>query len=110
MAETIGCSVVVHTTNPSGNVDDLVSLLRPGDVFTHVYQGKGSTIINDKGKVRPSIHEVRARGAMFDTADGRVHYAFSVAKAAFADRFEPDIISSDVVLASLFDQAVFGLP
>jgi len=110
MAETIGCRVVVHTTNPPGNVEDLVSLLRPGDVFTHIYQGKGSTIINDKGKVRQAIREARARGVLFDTADGRVHYAFSVAKAALIDGFEPDIISSDVVLASLFDRAVFGLP
>jgi len=91
-------------------VEDLASLLRPGDVFTHVYQGKGSNIVNDKGKVRRAIRKAKARGVLFDTADGRVHHAFSVAKAALADGFEPEVLSTDIVRASLFDQAVFGLP
>jgi len=110
MADELGCPVVVHTTNPPGEVDELVSLLRSGDVFTHVYQGKGSNIINEGGKVRHAIREARNRGVLFDTADGRGHYAFSIAKSAIADGFEPDILSTDVVRSSLFERSVFGLP
>lgn len=110
MAEAIGCRVVVHTTNPPGDVEELAALLRPGDVFTHVYQGKGSNIIDSAGKVRQAVRQARARGVIFDTADGRGHYAFSVAKAAIADGFEPDVISTDVVRASLYAGTVFGLP
>lgn len=110
MAEAIGCRVVVHTTNPPSDVAELVSLLRPGDVFTHVYQGKGCNIIGDDGRVCQAIREARGRGVLFDTADGRGHYAFSVARAAIADGFEPDIISTDIVRGSLFDRSVFGLP
>lgn len=110
MAEAIGCRVVVHTTNPPGDIEDLVALLRPGDVFTHVYQGKGCNIVDDRGRVRRAIRAARDRGVIFDTADGRGHYAFSVAKAAIADGFEPDVISTDVVRSSLFEHSVFGLP
>jgi Predicted amidohydrolase len=110
MADALGCRVVVHTTNPPGSVEELVSVLRPGDVFTHVYQGKGSNIINEKGKVRPIIREAREKGVLFDTADGRGHYAFSVARKAIADGFEPDIISTDLVRGSLYERSVFGLP
>ncbi|MCX7780102.1 MAG: metallo-dependent hydrolase [Negativicutes bacterium] len=110
IADAIGCRVAVHTTNPPADVEELVSILRPGDIYTHMYQGKGSTIINDKGKVCSAIREARARGILFDTADGRGHYAFSVAKAAIADGFEPDIISTDVVRSSLYERSVFGLP
>ena len=110
MAEEIGCNVVVHTSNPPSDIEDLLALLRPGDVFTHVYQGKGSTIINDRGKVRQAFHEARKSGIIFDTADGRGHYAFSVIKAALADAFGPDIISTDVVQHSIFERTVFGLP
>ncbi|SFL74887.1 metallo-dependent hydrolase [Pelosinus propionicus] len=110
MANTLGCRVVVHTTNPPGEVEELVSLLRSGDVFTHVYQGKGSNIINERGKIRQAVREARTKGVLFDTADGRGHYAFSVAKAAIADGFEPDIISTDIVRGSLYERTVFGLP
>lgn len=110
VADAIGQRVVVHTTNPPGDIDELVALLRPGDVFTHVYQGKGSNIISKTGEVSQAIREARARGVLFDTADGRGHYAFSVAKAAIKSGFEPDIISTDIVRGSLFDRTVFGLP
>lgn len=110
MAEVIGCRVVVHTTNPPSEVDDIVSLLRPGDVFTHVYQGQGNTILDEGGAIRPAIHKARNRGIIFDTADGRGHYAFSVAKASINEGFLPDIISTDVVRSSLFEPTVFGLP
>ena len=33
---------------------------------------------------------------IFDTANGRMNFSFRVAKAALADGFLPDIISSDL--------------
>ncbi len=110
MASSLGCRVVVHTTNPPGTVEDMISLLRPGDVYAHVYQGKGNHILDDKGKVFPGVRRAGENGVIFDTADGKPHYAFSVARAAIADGFEPDIISSDVTFGTLFDLSVFGLP
>jgi predicted amidohydrolase len=87
----------------------MVSLLRPGDIYCHVYQGRGNTIL-DGNKVRQAIHRARQEGLVFDTADGKPHYAFSVAKTALADGFEPDIISSDIVRGTMFEHTVFGLP
>jgi dihydroorotase len=110
IAEKIGCRVVVHTTNPPGEVEEILSLLRPGDVYTHVFQGKGSNILDGEAKVRQSVRQARCKGVLFDTADGRGHYAFSVIKAALEDGFEPDVISTDLVRGSLFDRSVFGLP
>lgn len=110
MAEAVNCPVVVHTTNPPGDVDDLVSLLRRGDVFTHVYQGRGSTILGADGKVRRAVRDARARGVIFDCADGRFHYALKVQKTAIADGFEPDIISTDLTQGNVYDGSVFGLP
>ncbi len=110
IAEKIGCSVVVHTTNPPGEVEEILSLLRANDVYTHVFQGKGNNILNSDAKVRQSVRQARERGIVFDTADGRGHYAFSVIQAALAQGFEPDVISTDLVRGSLFDRSVFGLP
>jgi predicted amidohydrolase len=47
---------------------------------------------------------------MFDTADARIHHSFPVIKAALADGFYPDVISTDITRASLFGNMVFGLP
>ena len=110
MAETLGCSLTVHTTNPPGEMDDLVNVLRKGDVFTHMYHGTGSTIISSDGTVKPSIRRARARGVIFDTADARVNFAFRSAKAAVKDGFLPDTISSDLIKQSAFELPLFGLP
>lgn len=50
IAEEAKCSVVVHTTNPPGKAKDIAELLRPGDVYAHVYQGKGESVV-ENGKV-----------------------------------------------------------
>ena len=110
LAEQLGCRVVVHTTNPPTSVGELAELLRAGDVYTHMYQGKGSSIIADDGKLAASIRQARERGVVFDTADGRAHYALGVAAAALADGFMPDIISTDLTLGNVYDPSVFGLP
>ena len=110
LAEAIGCPVVVHTTNPPATSGKLAELLRPGDVFTHMYQGKGHPIVDVGAAIDPGIKEARARGVLFDTADGRGHYSLAVAKSALAAGFTPDIISTDLTSGNVYDPAVFGLP
>ena len=110
MAADICCRVVVHTTNPPGDVGDLADLLRPGDIFTHMYQGKGHSIINSDGKIDRRICRARERGVLFDTADGRGHYSIDVCQRALADGMAPDIISTDLTAGNVYDLSVFGLP
>lgn len=110
IAEEFQCPVVVHTTNPPCEVAELLALLRKGDTYTHVFQGKGPTILNAQKRVEPSVQAARTRGVVFDTADGRGHYAFAVIKAALQDGFLPDVVSTDVVRSSVFEHSVYGLP
>ena len=110
LASKLDCRVTVHTANPPGDIAELISLLRPGDVFCHCYHGRGSTILDQNGKVRKEVRMARKNGVVFDTADARIHHSYPVIKAALADGFFPDIISTDVTRASLFGDMVFGLP
>jgi predicted amidohydrolase len=110
LAERIGCAVTVHTTNPPIPPEAIAEMLRPGDVYCHMYQGIGDTIVGGDGKVRPQIYEARRRGVIFDTANGRKNFSFRVAKAALSEGFLPDIISSDVTRKTLFSDFVFSLP
>ncbi len=75
-----------------------------------MFHGKGSTIIGQDGKVLPEVMAARKRGVIFDAANGKSHFAFKTAKAALADGFMPDIISSDLTWMTMFKQPTFGLP
>lgn len=110
IADDLGVPVVVHTTDPAGSIEDLASMLRPGDVFSHVYHGRGETILDGAGNVRPAILKARERGVLFDTADGRVHFGLKQIRDSLERGFLPDTISTDLTRISMFALPVFGLP
>jgi len=110
IAERLKCGITVHTTNPPIPPEEIAGMLRPGDVYSHMYQGMGDTILGANGKVRPQLHDRRRAGVVFDTANGRKNFSFKVAQAAIAERFFPDIISSDLTRKTLFGDFVFSLP
>ena len=95
LAEELKVPLVCHVTDAPIPSDELVALFRPGDVYTHVYHGKGYTILGSDGHVMPEFFKARERGVIFDAANGKSHFSVRVAKAALADGFLPDIISTD---------------
>lgn len=101
IAEEAGCPVVVHTTNPPARPEELARLLRKGDVYAHVYQGKGETVIRD-GHVIPEMFDHQKRGVIFDAANGVNHFSFDVAMKCLEEGFIPDIISTDLSSKSVF--------
>ncbi len=110
LAEKIGCRIVVHTTNPSIDTESIASMLRPGDIFCHAFQGKGDTIIGLDGRVKPGIEAAKDRGVIFDACNGSYNFAFRVARPALADNFYPDIISSDLNTMNLYKHTVISMP
>lgn len=110
VAEKVGTRISVHTTNPPAPVSEFIHMFRKGDIYSHTFQGRGYSILDDGGKLLPEVHEARSRGVIFDTADARVHYLYSVIRAALAENFLPDTISTDLVQGSVFQPGVFGLP
>lgn len=110
VAGELGLPLVVHTTNPPCDMGELAGMLRPGDVFCHCFHGRGNTAIDVDGHVKPQLREAQVRGVLFDTADARTNHTYQVIRAALADGFLPDIISTDITTGSLFTNMVFGLP
>ncbi len=109
MAEKAGVPVCVHTTNPPSSTEDLLDMLRPGDIFCHVMHGKGTTII-DNGKVKPAVYAAQKRGVIFDACNGVNHFSFDTAISALADGFLPDVISTDLSSKSLWRSPAAALP
>lgn len=111
IAEEIGCPVTVHTTNPAGEPEEILRLLRPGDVYAHVFQGKGRTILDEEQKVLPVLYEAQERGVILDAANGSNHFSFRIAREAIRQGILPDVISTDLTVNTLFKgKRVFSLP
>jgi dihydroorotase len=89
----------------------LIDVLRPGDIFTHVYADvPGRTpIVDAAGVLRPFVRAARERGILFDLGHGGGSFSFDQATAALAQGFAPDTISTDIHAASL-DGAMQDLP
>lgn len=100
MAERLGVTIMVHCTNPPGEMSQLLDLLRPGDVMTHMYMNHGSTIVEDR-TVKNCVLRARARGVVFEAADARAHFGLDVARTAVAAGFWPDILASDLTRMSM---------
>lgn len=49
LGEEVGLRLSVHATDSPGDIRDTLSLLRPGDIFCHMYHQKGQTILDEKG-------------------------------------------------------------
>ena len=110
IADKIGCPVEVHCTNIPVSTEEVLNILRQGDIFEHVYQGAQNTIIDPNGKLYDCVLKARERGILFDTAEGRKHGDFEVMLAAKEQGFIADMCSTDLVLASMFRRPIFSLP
>ncbi|MBQ5951679.1 MAG: amidohydrolase family protein [Lachnospiraceae bacterium] len=102
-ADEIGdLAVCVHVTNPSGTMEEIVNILRPGDILCHVYHGQGDTILTPDGRVKEGILAAREKGVIYDLANGRKNYAHRVAEGAIAQGFFPDVVSTDLTCDKAF--------
>ena len=95
VGEELGLPVCVHTTDLPISGGEAASMLRAGDVYSHIYHGKGSGILGKDGHVEQSVLDAQKRGVLMEVGNGRVNFNFPVARQALADGLYPDIISSD---------------
>lgn len=101
----------VHVTDSPIPAGVLASMLRPGDIFCHCFQGKGSPILAENGGIDDDVLRARERGVLFDAANGRGNFSLSVAREALRAGFLPDIISSDLTVSTFYKSShVRSLP
>src|SRR5262249_3278275 len=87
----------------------ILAMLRPGDIVTHMYAPTRHGILDDDGKILPEVFAARKRGVLFDFGNGRTeHWSWDVAQAGLAQGFPPDTISSDLDIVG-HTQQVFDL-
>ncbi len=108
VADQAGLPLMVHIDEPPPTYEEVVAKLRPGDILTHCYRPFPNAPIDGSGKIRAGVRAARERGVLFDIGHGKGAFAWTTARAAMAEGFPPDTISSDVhtlcVNGPAFDQ------
>ena len=95
-ADALGLPLMVHVIDMGMPLPELLARLRPGDVVTHCFHGNDGGLLDDDGRVWPEAFAARERGILFDVGHGSGSFTWRVARAALAQGFPPDTISSDI--------------
>jgi dihydroorotase len=101
--------LMAHISFAPPETDEVMPLMRPGDVVTHSYNGHTLGIIDASGKIKPSVLEARARGVLFDVGHGLGSFNFEAARKALAAGFVVDTISTDIYTLNI-KGPVFDMP
>lgn len=101
--------LMAHISFAPPETDQVMELMRPGDVVTHCYNGHTLGIVGADGKIKPSVLEARARGVLFDVGHGLGSFNFEAARKALAAGFVADTISTDIYNLNV-NGPVFDLP
>ena len=110
VADPLKIPIMVHVGDTASPLPEILALLRPGDIVTHMYAPAPHGMLDDNGRVLPQVLQARRRGILFDFGNGRTaHWTWDVAERAMQQGFLPDTISSDITGAGLTDQ-VLNLP
>jgi dihydroorotase len=108
VAEEVGMPLMAHIDHPPPSYEEVLDMLRPGDVLTHAFRPFPNAPCTAQGTVKQAVLNARKRGVLFDIGHGGGSFAFKTARAMLANGFYPDTISSDVHIRCIdgpaFDQ------
>lgn len=103
-AEIAGTPLMCHIAEGIA-LKDVLDLLRPGDIITHCFQGKGvhgENVTDPAGKLLPEVVDARQKGVVMDVGHGGGSFRWEIAEAALAQGFLPDVISTDLHAYNLY--------
>jgi len=96
LADRVDLPLMVHIGFGPPTLDQVVPLLRPGDILTHCCTGGDMKIVDEAGTTRADVLALRVRGLILDVGHGTGSFSFATAEAMLADGVLPDVISSDI--------------
>ena len=106
-ARESGTAFMVHigdaTIPPSAETAErltreMLDLMAPGDIITHIYTANPGDMLDEKGWVLPELRAARERGVIFDAAHGMRNLSFETASRMHDQGIVTDVISSDLTV------------
>jgi dihydroorotase len=80
-------------------IRELLPLLEPGDIVTHLFTANPGGVLDSSGKLVPEARELVDRGVWLDAAHGRLNFGFEVARTVLDQGLVPHCISTDLTIA-----------
>ena len=109
-AEAVGLPMMMHIGTTVTPIDQLLDLLRPGDLLTHSFRRSGTPasgdegILTSEGILRDSAGDALERGVLFDVGHGQGSFSFDTMEMAMRQGVLPSTISSDVHAYNVGDE------
>jgi dihydroorotase len=108
VGEETGLPVMAHGAYAPPGADEVLDLLRAGDVVTHCCTAVASGLL-DGGRPSAAVVSAKERGVVLDLGHGSGGFGFGVAEAFLAAGIRPDVLSTDLHARSV-SGPVFDLP
>lgn len=97
LADKVNLPLMVHPLDAlCDSIDDILAVLKNGDILTHCFHRYHCGILDEKKKIRRSVWESVDKGVVFDVGHGMGSFAWDVAEIAFEQGFRPNVISADL--------------
>jgi len=73
-----------------------MTLLKPGDIVTHMFAPPPNSIVDENGHILPEVMSARRRGVWFDVGNGQTgHMRWDTIESIMKTGFWPDTFSTD---------------
>lgn len=99
--------LMTHIGSGPPEVDEVLALMRPGDILTHSFTGASMKIVDEANRLRESVRRAWDAGMVVDVGHGGGGFSFQTAEAVMAAGYRPDVISTDIhqisILGPMFD-------
>ena len=110
-AEPFGLPVMIHVGQNYSPMRNILSLLKRGDIVTHMYAPPPNSILDDQGRLFPDVTAARRRGVIFDFGNGGGgHFNWDMVERATRQGFWPDTLSTDWNAMSRSNPGVIDFP
>jgi dihydroorotase len=96
VSDRLGVPIMTHLDMPPPSLQEVLPLLRAGDIWTHCFRGPPNSMLSTTGALEEDIIAARKRGILFDIGHGMGSLSFKVAREMLGRGIYPDSISSDV--------------
>jgi dihydroorotase len=101
-ADAAGLPIMVHPQDAwCDSIDDILAVMKGGDILTHCFHGMRCGILDGDGQVRPAVHAAIERGVIFDVGHGTGSFSWEVVERAREQGVEARTISSDLHVYNL---------
>lgn len=96
VADRTELPLMVHIAEGPPAIEDVVALMRAGDILTHCATGHSMRLVDESGSPFDFVRRAWDRGLVLDVGHGAGSFSWESAEALLSAGMGPDVISSDI--------------